>query len=265
MPTTNAICIKWGDKFPSDYVNHLYAGVRRNIDGDLRFLCMTEDRAGIRPEVEILPLRSEPFDAALETALARSRRKGAFRKVSLFRPGLIPDLEGPLLGFDLDVVITGNLQPLLDFAPGKVCMRKDWVQAHRLRSIGHGSVFRFDPARHGYLYEDFATDPAAEVRKAHGSEQWYTSTTAMRHGDFAFYPEEWIASFKHDAFYWPPFNLFLAPRLPPQALVVCFHGTPKIDQAIEGYRGNLMNFTRPTQWVADNWLTPAPGDNPRAP
>ena len=30
------------------------------------------------------------------------------RKISLFRPGLVPDLAGPVLGFDLDVVITGT-------------------------------------------------------------------------------------------------------------------------------------------------------------
>ena len=55
----------------------------------------------------------------MESALAVANRQGAMRKVSLFRNGLVPDLEGPFLGFDLDVVITGALDPLLDARAGQ--------------------------------------------------------------------------------------------------------------------------------------------------
>ena len=39
----NIICMKWGNKFPVEYVNRLYAMVSRNMIGDFRFVCFTEN------------------------------------------------------------------------------------------------------------------------------------------------------------------------------------------------------------------------------
>jgi hypothetical protein len=42
--------MKWGDKFPSEYVNRLYAMVNRNLSIPFRFVCFTENDSGIRNE-----------------------------------------------------------------------------------------------------------------------------------------------------------------------------------------------------------------------
>ncbi len=214
MHAATVACIKWGSLFGADYVNRLYSGVRRHFRRPVRFLCMTEQAQGIHPDVEILALPDEPFRPAMDAALAVADRKGAMRKVSLFRPGLIPGLDGPVLGFDLDVVITGGLDEIYDFAPGKVAMRADWVEARRGRPTGHGSVFRYDPARHGYLYETMAADPTGTVERARGSEQRMTSTLAQAQGDFAYLPPDQVVSFKHDCYPWFPLNWALPPKLP---------------------------------------------------
>ena len=52
----NIICMKWGEKFPVEYVNRLYAMVSNNLDVEFRFVCFTENFIGIRPEVEIQEL-----------------------------------------------------------------------------------------------------------------------------------------------------------------------------------------------------------------
>ena len=101
-------CIKWGTLFGPAYVNRLYSGVRRHLPGPLRFVCMTEDTEGIHPDVEVIPLPDEPFQDEMDRALAAANRQGAMRKISLFRQGVIPDCKGPVLGFDLDVVILGR-------------------------------------------------------------------------------------------------------------------------------------------------------------
>ncbi len=106
--SVNSICIKWGSLFGPEYVNRLYSGVRRNLSESVRFFCMTEDAAGLHPDIEVLPLPEEPYQDRMNAALAVANRQGAMRKTSLFRTGLVPDLEGPFLGFDLDVVITGT-------------------------------------------------------------------------------------------------------------------------------------------------------------
>ena len=46
------LCMKWGTKYGPEYVNRLYAMVRRNLTGDFRFVCLTDDGTGIRSEVE---------------------------------------------------------------------------------------------------------------------------------------------------------------------------------------------------------------------
>lgn len=256
----NVICIKWGTLFGPEYVNRLYSGARRHLGEEVRFFCMTEERAGLHPDVEVLDLPVEPFHDEMNAALAVANRQGAMRKVSLFRPGLIPDLEGPLLGFDLDVVVTGPLDGLLNFAPGKVAMRADWVEARRGRKTGHGSVFRFDPARHGWLYEVLATAPTAQVEKARGSEQRYTSTLAQERGEFAYLPGDQVVSFKHDCLGLPPLNWLRPARLPEAAQVVCFHGHPKMHEAVEGYSGSLLRYCKPTPWLKDHWIDRARDD-----
>jgi len=252
MTVANLICIKWGHKYPAYYVNRLYAGIQRFMRRPFRFHCVTDDDAGIRPEVHVTPLPQEPFASDIEETLRESKRKGAFGKISLFKPGLI-DAEGPILGFDLDVVITGPLDDLIDFAPGKICMRHDWLGARRGRPDGHGSVFRFDPALHPYLYGDFAADPARAIREHKFSEQKYTSSTAQQHGDFAYFPGEWISSFKRDAMRTPPLNFLLEPRLPASTRVMCFHGNPKMEEVVVGFAGGLMRHTRPCRWLRTLW------------
>ncbi len=256
----NVICIKWGTLFGPEYVNRLYSGARRHLSEDVRFFCMTEERAGLHPDVEVLDLPVEPFHDEMNAALAVANRQGAMRKVSLFRPGLIADLDGPLLGFDLDVVITGPLDGLLYFAPGKVAMRADWVEARRGRKTGHGSVFRFDPALHGWLYEVLAANPTAEVEKARGSEQRYTSTLAQERGAFAYLPGDEVVSFKHDCLGLPPVNWLRPATLPEKAKVVCFHGHPKMHEAVEGYSGSWLRYCRPTPWLAEHWIDRARED-----
>ncbi|MDJ0824531.1 MAG: glycosyl transferase [Rhodobacter sp.] len=254
----NVVCIKWGTAFGPEYVNRLYSGVRRNLAGSVRFFCMTDRAEGLHPDIEALALPEEPFQGEMDAALAVANRQGAMRKVSLFKPGRVP-VEGPLLGFDLDVVITGSLDDLLDVAPGRVVMRHDWVEARKRRPTGHGSVFRFEPARHGWLYDDLAADAYGEVERARGSEQRYTSHKAMDRGEFAYLPAPWVTSFKHDCLPIWPTNHWSKPRLPPDARVVCFHGRPKMPEAVAGYRHWLRN-ARPCGWLKEHWIDRARDD-----
>lgn len=254
MSHANVICIKWGTLFGPEYVNRLFAGAKRHLSQDVRFFCMTEDRAGIDPGVEILDLPVEPFHEKMNAALKIANRQGAMRKVSLFRPGLIPDLQGALLGFDLDVAITGSLDELWSFAPGKVAMRADWVEARRGRKTGHGSVFRFDPELHGWLYDTLAADPTGEVAKARGSEQRYTSTLAQERGEFAYLPPDQVVSFKHGCMRLPPMNYLFEPCLPKNARVVCFHGRPKMQEAVDGFHYNIVRHAKPATWLRDYWI-----------
>lgn len=253
MSEVNVICMKWGQAFGPEYVNRLYRGARLHVKGDLRFFCVTDDRGGIRPEIEIIDYRPEPFDAALRAALAASPRKGPMQKITMQRPDLIADLCGPLLALDIDVVVTGPLEELFAYAPGKICMRRVWTAPSRRVGLGNGSACRFDPKVHTYLYEDMARDPAACVARAHGSEQSYISWSAQDHGDFQPFPDAWCASFKYDCRPMRPLNLILPPHLPREARLVFFHGKPKMADAVSGYRAGILHSTRPATWLTEAW------------
>ncbi len=253
MTTITGICLKYGTAYGARDVNRLFAGLRRNCAGHaLRFLCMTEDASGIDAGVEILPLPEEPFASRMERAMATAPKRGRLKKISLFRPGLVPGHDGPLLVFDLDVAITGPVADLWTFAPGKLCMRREWRSSSRAPSLGHGSVERIDPQRHAYLYRLMAEAPEEAVALGGGAEQTYTSASAHRAGDLAFFPDAWIASFKYDCRPMRPFNLILPPKRPPEARVVCFHGRPKPEEAVAGYRAGLSS-TRPCAWLREIW------------
>jgi len=253
----SVICIKWGSKYQAYYVNRLYYGVMRNLRQKHDFYCMTDDPKGIDSAVKILPIPYEPFTDVVAAELSKSKRQGAFGKISLFKPGLI-SAAGPVLGFDLDVVITGALDELFDYAPGRICMRHDWLAIRRGRPDGHGSVFRFDPESHKFLYNDFLQRPAELMRESKFSEQKYTSMQGQRYDIFSYFPPQWIASFKRDALHPFPLNHILEPRLPSDARVVCFHGRPKMEEAVHGYRHGPLRTARPCQWLEKRWTALAP-------
>jgi hypothetical protein len=251
MAAATITCIKWGDKFPPYYVNRLFAGAARFMDRPFRFVCFTEDPAGIRSEVEVHPLPDVPFETAMVRAMTTGKRRGAWRKLTMLKPG-IADLSGPCLGMDLDVVITGPIGDLFDYKPDRMCMGRDWLERRRGRVGGHGSVFRFDPALHRYLYDDFAADLEGSI--AWKGEQKYTSMTAHRHGDLEYFLNGWICSFKRQAIPHFPLNFLWPPRLPADCRVMCFHGTPKMEEALTGDCAKLQYRTRPAPWLREYWL-----------
>jgi len=251
--TYNVACIKWGDKYSAQHVNRLFRGVKGKLDGDLKFFCVTDDPVGLDEHVISLPIPDEPFIGVVQRVLAGVRRQGAFRKISLFRPGLI-NCDGPILGLDLDVAITGSLEKFFSYSPGNVCMRHDWLAARRGRPDGHGSVFRYDPRKHHFLYDEFANDPERMMKISRFSEQKCTSMLAQQRSVFAYFPEPWISSYKRDATRIFPLNHFLQPRRPTEASVVCFHGYPKMEDAVAGYSKGLFRAAKPCKWLEECWV-----------
>lgn len=235
-PERNVLCMKWGSKYPADYVNRLHAMVARHLAGPFRFVCLTDDPGGVAPGVECLPIPHVDDD--------RPGRDGGWRKLaSLDAP--LHDLRGTALFLDLDVVILGDLEPFFT-RPGTVLIARD-----PSRPVGNSSVYRFAVGAHGSVVDAYRADREA-ARRAYRNEQAFLSARLAAAGALGYWPDGWCRSFKHDCLPRWPLNYLRDAAVPADARIVFFHGHPRPHEAVAGFSG-WRRFTRPTAWVADHW------------
>jgi hypothetical protein len=237
------LCMKWRSRYPSVYANRLYAAVRRHLSRPFRFVCLTDDPIGLDPGIDWRPLPPIPLPEAVAWT--------PWRKLSVWRYPLA-DLEGDVLFLDLDLVVTGPLDPMFDHAPGRYCVIENWTQ--KGRGIGNTSVFRFRAGAHPEVYDRFAADPDA-VLSQYRIEQQYISTLIP---DPVFWPSDWCVSFKHDIVPKFPHNWVRPPSLPAGAKVVVFTGRPDIDEALRGYwpapwYKKFYKHAKPAAWLNAHW------------
>lgn len=123
------ICVKWGTKYSSEYVNLLYCAVRRNLPPDyrLKMVCFTDDSAGISSEIRCIPFlpQSTPWT-------------GWWNKAQVFAPHA--DLDGWLLYVDLDTVVCGSLLFLTEETLDRLCHRSAVDEKNVEASISNAIV-----------------------------------------------------------------------------------------------------------------------------
>lgn len=239
------LCLKWGKRYGSDYVNRTYAMAMRNTTRPLRVVCFTDDPVGIRPEVDVKPM--PPFD------LPERMRYHPFRRMFIFQKELA-DLHGNVLHLDLDLLITGSIDAFYDHKPElDFVVAENWTQPGQ--GIGNMSVFRFRVGALTRVWDRFRPDPMAMMDLYRNSQTFVSRT--LGHVDF--YPAEWCLSFKHSLVPPWPLNFIKTPALPPEARIVAFTGKPDIDEAARGEWPvtagwkKLYKHVRPTPWINEHW------------
>ncbi len=240
MDRVNVICMKWGDKFPADYVNRLYGMVSRNLSRPFRLVCFTENGEGIRTEVEIQPLP--------ELDIPKNLPERGWRKVSVFAKDF-GGLSGPTLFLDLDVVIVDSLDDFFTH-PGSFLIAHD--KHNPKNREGNSSVFRYEIGQYPEVLENF-TQNFERIRTEVRHEQAYLSREMDRLGQLEFWPDQWVPSFKYRcAPSWIK-SWFEAPSVPEDAKVILFHGLPNPPEAIRGISGKWYRHIRPSPWIEDFW------------
>ncbi|OOZ42726.1 hypothetical protein [Solemya elarraichensis gill symbiont] len=244
-PVQTVICLKWGTRYGSDYVNRLYGMVKRNTERPLRLVCFTDDSDGIQEGIEIKPM--PPFD------LPEKMRSHPFRRMFIFAEQL-NDLQGTVLHLDLDLVVTGSIDKLFNFNPdSRFITIENWTQ--KGQGIGNMSVFRYRIGELTEVWERFRPDPMAMMNLYHNSQTFVCRTL----GDVDFYPANWCLSFKHSLVPKWPLNFLVSPKLPEETKIIAFTGQPDINEAIRGewpVSSNwkkLYKHVRPSPWLADHW------------
>ena len=241
--TRYVLCMKWGRKYGPEYVNRLYAMVRRHLQGDFQFVCLTDDATGLRPQVRALPI--PPLD------LPPGSPERGWTKLTTFSPALCEEhgLRGTALFLDIDVVVVGSLDEF--FAqPGEFLIIHDYKRPWRI--TGNSSVYRFELGAHADVLEYFRGH-VEEIRRKFRNEQAYLSDFLYRQGKLAYWPAPWCPSFKYHSIPRWPFNYWQRPGIPAGARIVIFHGECNPPDALAGRRNRRFRYIRAATWVGEHW------------
>ncbi|MEB3702765.1 hypothetical protein Bealeia1_01893 [Candidatus Bealeia paramacronuclearis] len=234
----NVVCMKWGEKYPSEYVNVLKGMVKRNLSLPHRFVCLTDEPEGLRPDIEVFPMPAITVPESYDVS--------PWRKLGMFSQKL-GDLKGKTLFLDLDIVIVDSIDDFFTYSP-KFSIIENWTQAGQ--GIGNSSVYCFEIGAHKDVLETY-THEMDSVLKAYHNEQIFLS---KKIGDIDFWPEAWCQSFKRHCIPGGLMRYFKAPVLPMGCKIVVFHGLPNPPEAIHGgFFGSLRKYTRPAPWVGKYW------------
>jgi len=225
-------CVKWGNKYVSQYANVLYNMCKRHLTLPHQFHCITESPHELDPGINVINLPNLPGI------------KTWWSKLYMFHPEI--PVKGTILFFDLDVIVFRNIDCLFEHKPGTFqiirdfnrCRVKDW-------SLSNSSVMRWEKGKMDYLWNDFQQNTTSILQSNHGDQDFITKRAK---DDINHWPDDWIRSYKwemmgrkdtkvrHGAkhvFQHPP-------TITEDNKVAVFHGEPK-------------PFNCGDQFVIDNW------------
>lgn len=236
------LCMKWGSLYAAEYVNVLYSACRKHITGNFRFVCLTNELDGIRPEVEVHGIPDIGLDEW-------HYYNGAWPKIGVFLSDLY-GLKGRALFIDLDTVLLGNIDALFDQAGPLVAVDNDPWKDKSGRPQTMSSVFAFELGSLGHVVDRLLVDRDNLVKR-------YTIEQAYLHSavdGIQYWPQDWLVSFKYHLRRPLIIDRFLGPKRPgPMAKILVFHGRPRPIDLARPFRGNWDRFPHSGSGVVD-WM-----------
>lgn len=123
------VCWKWKDPnsnrdFRAVHVNVLAASIARNYAAPHRFVCVTDDRAGLAPGIEAVPLPRTGLEELINEPRVRYNVRGrpmptdkylpsCYRRLWNFSDSARGVLGPRIFAIDIDCIVTGDLLPLV--------------------------------------------------------------------------------------------------------------------------------------------------------
>jgi hypothetical protein len=214
----SVICWKWApnpgyrSKFGPAAVNTLRAMVARHYRAPHRFICVTDDPAGLDPRVQVVPLWDDLADLPSPHGRANP---SCYRRLRMFRRDAGELFGERFVSLDLDCVITADLRPLWD-RPEDVVF---WGDTNKTTHY-NGSMMLLTAGARPQVWDDF--DPVASPRAARAAGQWGSDQAWISHclggGEAKWGVRDGVYSYRN--------HLLRQPQvLPAGARIVIFHGT----------------------------------------
>jgi len=242
----NIICMKWGDKYGSEYVNTLFNMVKRNLTIPFRFICLTDNINGILSEVEIKPIPKINF-IEFDEMYDWSKGNGWLKLCCFANP--LHDIQGRTLFLDLDIVITKNINSFFTYSDPFVVIR-DWSMTD---GTGNTSVFLFSANELNDILSNFISNSSAE-RLKNRNEQEYICRFLIDQSKIQYWPDAWCVSFKKHCLPKGIKRWFVNSRVPDDAKIIIFHGEPNPPYAILGKSTKWYKKFKPALWIKDYWF-----------
>ena len=155
-------------KLAAEYVNNLYAGVKRNTTYDFDFICFTNEKLEVNEGIE---LREFPMVT----------ERGVLPRVYMFSPDA--GLSGrQVLCLDLDVIIVGSIDPLLTYE-GPFCARSKFVTGESWKLDGDIMSFPGNDETVNTFWKPFVADVDKAVEETKGRERYWIRRCAENTAD----------------------------------------------------------------------------------
>lgn len=149
-----------GTVYDAECVNRLFAALRTNSTVPFQPVCVTDDPAGIDPDIRTIPLWNQCRELG-----------GCYNRLYVFS-GDMREIIGPrFLCLDLDTVVVGNIDHLLTRPEPFVYYR--WEAPKEPARFNCG-LFLMDAGSRPEVWDEFIADPEAAIHKAshhEGSDQ----------------------------------------------------------------------------------------------
>lgn len=144
--------------------------VARNYSDPHRFICVTDEPAKLDPEVEVVPIWND--HARIPNPSFRDG-PSCYRRLKVFSRDIGQVLGERFVCIDLDMLITGDLRPLLNRKEDFIA----WRNPHPMWPY-NGSMFMLTAGSRPQVWETF--DPRTSPAKSHaagcrGSDQGWIS------------------------------------------------------------------------------------------
>lgn len=188
--------VLWGDKYSPAYVYALKESVEKHLSVPHQFKCITTQKL---PEIQTV----NPWVSYT----------GWWQKIGLFAPQIA---QGPSLYFDLDVVITGSLDYLVEYTEHDLAAPANWAQS------GHGGIQSSVMAWNGQFHRPYEEFNWPDDRDRFWGDQEYLWD--MLGDDWVRIPR--VRSYKYHA---------RGKGVPEDCSVLAFHGKPDPHEVNESW------------------------------
>ena len=212
----SVVCWKWKpaqgyrSTFGPETVNVLRRMVAKHYPHPHRFLCVTDDPAGIHPDVEVVPIWNDFSDLPSPHG---GKNPSCYRRLRMFHPDASQWFGERFVSLDLDAVITGDVSPLWNRSEPFVM----WGDTNRT-TFYNGSMVLMTAGARRQVWDDFnpTTSPAeAKAAGQFGSDQAWISYR-LGPGEATWSTLDGVYSYR--------MHLQQRQELPPYARIVFFHG-----------------------------------------